>query len=248
MLTGANNQTGTLAAPLIRTLGQLSNYGGSTQTHALLIGSPCIDAGSNPANLTTDQRGFARSVGSASDIGAFEAQFPRATVQINDSSAQRSMVTSLTIALNVPVVFPNGIESALQLTRNGPGEPTGAVNLSFQQSGNAFTVNFNDPLFASGLAKSLIDGRYTLTLVASKIQGAAGPLDGNGDGIAGDDQVLMFHRLFGDANGDARVDSIDFTAFRAAFGVASTAFDFYADGVVNSNDFAEFRKRFGVMV
>src|SRR5439155_25242161 len=40
--------------------------------------SPAIDAGSNPAGLTTDQRGygFARTVGPASDIGAFEFDPP----------------------------------------------------------------------------------------------------------------------------------------------------------------------------
>jgi CSLREA domain-containing protein len=55
-------------------LGSLAYYGGPTATHILLIGSPAIDAGSNPNSLTTDQRGFARTSGSATDIGAFERQ------------------------------------------------------------------------------------------------------------------------------------------------------------------------------
>jgi len=62
-------------------LGPLQNNGGPTATHALLPGSPAIDAG-NPdgcrdafgALLTTDQRGFARPFGSGCDIGAFESQ------------------------------------------------------------------------------------------------------------------------------------------------------------------------------
>ena len=49
-----------------------SNYGGSTQTAALLPGSPAIDAGN--ACLTTDQRGVARPQVAACDIGAFESQ------------------------------------------------------------------------------------------------------------------------------------------------------------------------------
>jgi predicted outer membrane repeat protein len=57
-------------------LGPLQDNGGPTFTHALLAGSPAIDAGSNTlaAGLTTDQRGtgFDRIVGSAVDIGAFE--------------------------------------------------------------------------------------------------------------------------------------------------------------------------------
>ena len=68
-----NPQTELLIEP---NLGELQNNGGSTVTFALLEGSPAIDAGSNPNNLETDQRGegFARTVGSSTDIGAYEVQ------------------------------------------------------------------------------------------------------------------------------------------------------------------------------
>jgi hypothetical protein len=60
-------------------LGPLQNNGGSTFTHALLRGSPAIDAG-NSSNLTLDQRGYARpldipgvaNVSDSTDIGAYE--------------------------------------------------------------------------------------------------------------------------------------------------------------------------------
>ncbi len=51
-------------------LGPLANNGGPTFTHALLTGSPAIDAGDTP--LTTDQRGEPRPAGGADDIGAYE--------------------------------------------------------------------------------------------------------------------------------------------------------------------------------
>jgi CSLREA domain-containing protein len=59
-------------------LAPLANNGGPTATHALLPGSPAVDAGDNTACLATDQRGFPRPIdgdenGSAiCDIGAFE--------------------------------------------------------------------------------------------------------------------------------------------------------------------------------
>jgi len=57
-------------------LAPLADNGGATLTHALLAGSPAIDAGNNADSLDTDQRGegFVRVSGAAADIGAFEAQ------------------------------------------------------------------------------------------------------------------------------------------------------------------------------
>ena len=73
------------SVPVEQILGPLQNNGGPTQTHALLAGSPALDAGdpggcrnSRGSLLSTDQRGFARHVdgnndGTARcDIGAVE--------------------------------------------------------------------------------------------------------------------------------------------------------------------------------
>jgi hypothetical protein len=53
-------------------LGPLQNNGGPTFTHALLAGSPAIDAGPVNAFPFFDQRGAPRPFGPADDIGAFE--------------------------------------------------------------------------------------------------------------------------------------------------------------------------------
>ncbi|MBI2344141.1 MAG: DUF4215 domain-containing protein [Deltaproteobacteria bacterium] len=76
---------GTTVAPVDPLLDVLAGNGGTTQTHALLAGSPALDAG-NPAGcadaastvLGTDQRGFARTVDgdgdglAICDVGAYE--------------------------------------------------------------------------------------------------------------------------------------------------------------------------------
>jgi CSLREA domain-containing protein len=61
---------GTIASPRDPLLGPLQNNGGPTDTHALLGGSPAINAADDSRALRVDQRGFSR-VGVA-DIGAFE--------------------------------------------------------------------------------------------------------------------------------------------------------------------------------
>lgn len=74
-------------------LGILQNNGGPTLTHALMTGSPAINAGDNAkavnpfdnSALATDQRGagFPRIVGSAVDIGAFEGQAPPTAASVS---------------------------------------------------------------------------------------------------------------------------------------------------------------------
>jgi len=55
-------------------LAALADYGGYTLTHALLAGSPAIDAGTDTGCPDTDQRGISRPVGAHCDIGAFEGE------------------------------------------------------------------------------------------------------------------------------------------------------------------------------
>ena len=60
----------------------LADYGGATHTMALQVGSPAVDAGTNPLGLVADQRGagFPRVLGTAADIGAFEGTLAPAPV------------------------------------------------------------------------------------------------------------------------------------------------------------------------
>jgi hypothetical protein len=70
------NLVGSADAPIDPLLGPLADNGGPTLTHALLSGSPAIDAGNNAYATDWDQRGegFPRIVNGIIDIGAFEYQ------------------------------------------------------------------------------------------------------------------------------------------------------------------------------
>jgi hypothetical protein len=170
-------------------------------------------------------------------------------LKIDDGTVQRSMITSLTITFSEAVTITTPIANAFLLHRdsappNVPGAEQGGqlglVNLSAVQSGAIVTVTFNtsgpNPINAVGggvgNGPSIPDGRYTLTIDATKVSGVAGALDGNGDGIGGDNYVLAcapapampthIFRFYGDAKGDGTVSAADFHAMLTGFEVPTT--------------------------
>ena len=66
-----------LNIPLSDIIAPLADNGGDTLTHALVAGSPAIDAGNNSTCLSTDQRGEPRN-DSLCDIGSYEGEFGEA--------------------------------------------------------------------------------------------------------------------------------------------------------------------------
>jgi hypothetical protein len=155
---GANgNHIGTTAAPLIPLLGPLENNGGPTPTEAPLPGSPVIGTGVSgviPANTTTDQRGFTRTVNGAVDIGA---------VQFQDASL------TVTITPATPSVFVNGTTTFSITVRNNSGNALPADNsvLSVTLSGGltaASPLTFNLPTIPSGQSQT-----FTVTTVATTL-------------------------------------------------------------------------------
>jgi hypothetical protein len=84
-------------------LGPLADNGGPTMTMALLPGSPAIDAGDGTGAPANDQRGFARVVGAAIDLGAFEVQ-PATQVTRLRISAPAGAVAGTPFAVTVQAV------------------------------------------------------------------------------------------------------------------------------------------------
>ena len=101
-------------------LGELQDNGGSTPTITLLEGSPAINAGSNPNNFETDQRGegFDRTVGNGIDIGALELQtsFPGSDPQDDDDSISTANESGISpdgqqnVVLNDAITFDSDVD------------------------------------------------------------------------------------------------------------------------------------------
>src|SRR5262245_11439892 len=168
------------------------------------------------------------------------------SVVLNDGSAQRSMVTSITVTFSGAAVLDPG---AIELRRQDGSLVDIQVAISVVGGKTVAVLSFAGPEFVGG---SLADGSYTLTVLADRAHDRWGrELDGDGDGSAGGNRVDAFFRLFGDSDGDRDVDWLDRDLFRTAFGKRRGEagylwfFDFDGDGDVDGRDNGQFNRRFG---
>src|SRR5205823_11866662 len=134
------------------------------------------------------------------------------SVVLNDGSAQRSMVNSLTITFSGAAVLDPG---AIELRRQDGSLVDLHADISVLGGKTVAVLTFVGTEFIGG---SLADGSYTLTVRADRVHDRWGrELDGDGNGSAGGDRVDGFSRLFGDSDGDGDGDRLDRDLFRSAF-------------------------------
>ena len=163
-------------------------------------------------------------------------------VAVNDGAAQRSMVTRVAVTFDRAVYLGPGDAFAVVRQSDQLAVPVTATNPA--GDGRTWVLAFGGADVVGG---SLPDGRYDLNVRAARVGDVFGQ-------AARADHASMFHRYFGDADGDRDVDSLDSRRFRAALGTdASMAaynpiFDFDADGDVDSLDSRRFRLRLGTEI
>ncbi|MFT5528346.1 MAG: hypothetical protein ACI9HK_006335, partial [Pirellulaceae bacterium] len=166
---------------------------------------------------------------------------------------QRSDLRSLIVTLN----FPADVElNDLTLTNLGVDAdadndtPIVLAPQHFTASESSFALRFAE--------NELPKGVYQLSLSGAVSDRLGRPLDGNADGVAGDDYQLVgnvsnrFHKLEADWNGDQGVSVFDFTTFSYWFGQSNPDSPAYADlnndAGVSVFDFTGFSLNFGVGV
>jgi hypothetical protein len=132
-------------------LGPLQDNGGPTFTHALLDGSPAIDAGANAGAPTTDQRGVTRPQGQYVDIGAYESTEGAGTVSTSQAGGPNSSPSVFTPphALNPP-------QMSLQYLSVNPQQTTAnqtvTITTNVVNTGDEGS-NFNVALKINGLVE-----------------------------------------------------------------------------------------------
>ena len=163
-------------------LAPLENYGGPTQSMALLPGSPAIDA-AGASTVVTDQRGVSRAQGTAPDIGAFESQgfTINATSGSGQSAAKGATFSAPLVATVTPV---NSLEPVVG----------GTITFHSPSSGASATVGGPVTIASDGTASVVatannVDGSYNVTADASGIASSA--IWGLGNGTT----LLVFSNL-----------------------------------------------------
>jgi uncharacterized repeat protein (TIGR01451 family) len=160
-----SNPTIYVNAPNLATT--LANNGGLTPTLALLPGSPAIDTGDSSLSglPTVDQRGYARIVGKAIDLGAVEYQYDLAVSGTAPASylAGQTLAYSITVQNNGPDTAGNGGPVTLSdVLPAGVSFVSLAAPNGWTTANNNGTVTATIPTLASGASAS-----FTLTVQTS---------------------------------------------------------------------------------
>ena len=145
-------------------LGPLASNGGPTPTHALLPGSPAIDAGDGTGAPATDQRGIARPQLGGTDIGAFESRgFTLAIAGGDNQSTPINTAFTNPLEVTVTSAFGEPVEGGVVRF----SAPVGGAGASLSSS--SATIN------AAGLASVTATANATLGsyVVAATTAGAA---------------------------------------------------------------------------
>ena len=161
------NIGGTSASPMNARLSAAGFYSSpGLRMVALLPGSPAIDAGGGVGATASDERGVARTFGSAADIGAFESRGFNIVVNSgnNQTTRQYSYFDSPLVAL-VSSSFGDPVAGGA-VTFSGPASGAGIIAPALPS-----TINVNNGATASVISNG-VDGTYTVNASA---RGAASP-------------------------------------------------------------------------
>ncbi len=156
------------------------------------------------------------------------------STRIDDGTAQRSMVRSLTLTFASSIAATlSSVMANLSLKRASDGLSVGLTG-TLNSTGTVLTLKFTGSSIIGG---SLADGRYTLSYGGATLLSST-----------------QLWRLFGDLYGTASVNAADYTAFMAAMssrvGMSnySVYFDYNADGIIVNADETAFMQRYGTSI
>ncbi len=167
------------------------------------------------------------------------------TVSVNGGDTflnpnQRSMLTSLVLNFSAPITVTSSdfsVENIGLVTAQTPvplatsqiivsGSGTNQITLRWGSGSGVNTRTGGVSGTDTSRGNSLADGNWRVTIRQTLV---------TGNNVYGNTSSEGFFRLYGDSNGDGRVDALDTNAMRAALGNAlNAAFDFDGNGTTST--------------
>jgi hypothetical protein len=194
---GASDVTTT--APHSSIIGDLANNGGSTPTHALVSGSPAIDAGNDATCAATpvnniSQNGVIRPQETHCDIGAFEK--PDTTSPTISSSVRVNPDPTSLDAVQFTVTFSESVTgvNASDFTLTTTGVSVAAVS-GVSGSGTTYTVTVDTGVGSGTIRLDLIDND---SIQDTSLNPLGGTGAGNGNFITGQSYTVNKSPVFED--------------------------------------------------
>ena len=163
---------------------------------------------------------------------------------VNDGAAHRSRVSAVSVRFShdVSESVDRG-DLSIRDADDGSDVDLSAATVAFDALTN--TARWDFSALPGG---TLPEGNYAARVSGTGIFAFGDQqLDGNGDGVGGDDYPFEVHRYFGDSDGDRDVDALDLFHYgathlaRAEDGRFDPRFDSEADGDVDFRDLFLFR-------
>ena len=179
-------------------------------------------------------------------------------IVVNDGSAQRSNIETISIRFNQAtnlqqLITDSQIASAVQLFGAAQTQIIlTAVNYHYDEQSFTLTIDLTVDGFGGSRKTMLADGRYQVRLSTGLIRAAE-----NTDNVLLDDDELAdairrfdFHKLLADFNGNAQVDLTDRNLFYEHYGARAGdatydfAYDLDGDGDVDYTDYLIWRSQY----
>ncbi|MDB5301190.1 MAG: repeat-containing protein, partial [Phycisphaerales bacterium] len=172
---------------------------------------------------------------------------------IGDGTAQRSAFKSFTLNFDEVVNLAAGAVTMSKLVTDSGGNVLSSAAISSSDftvtnpsaDGKTWVVQIVPGGALDNGHGDFKDGVYHFTIHSALVTNStSAPL-------AGGDQTQSFRKLYGDVNGDGRVNGADYLAFSNAFGTRTgdagyrSYLDINHDGRINSGDYLQFSANFG---
>ena len=161
--------------------------------------------------------------------------------------AQRSNINTISVRFDADVAASIG-KADLRLWNATAGAFVDLAPVQHAYDAPSKTATWTFPAAAG--KPMLGNGDYRATVLSMGVYDTAGnPLDGNKDGVGGDEYSFQFHRFFGDSDGNRVVNARDYANLRYALrfrdAARTAAFDSDGDGDLDARDATRFRQTQG---